>query len=174
MCSNQQLRKVSERSNTGEREMATTTIQRRRTRRRKLNDSLMLIIISCTTAGCTSVILPLCPAIAANSYPAQSEANYVNFFAKQNAEASHITISPLSWFSARFSGSIWDVETYKNSYKSMLCAFSPVQQQILIRQTYGSCMAHADNWITIVSSDKPEVLMTTQTLYYENCVSGTR
>lgn len=120
-------------------------------------------------AGCSTVMLPLCPAIAKNSYGASEASNPANKKILEQASDRKIRVRQLSWFSAEFSGFAPSLASFQNDYKFMLCAFDPTLQKIFIRETYISCMNHAEEWITKVNSPNPAELMLSEAKFVENC-----
>jgi hypothetical protein len=132
---------------------------------------LTISIVWLLMASCTTVVLPLCPAIARISYSTNQEDAVINRLIIQEAKARQIKINQLSWFSAEFSGYSPSVAAFKKNYRYMLCAFDPSNPKILqakVRDTYQSCMTHAEEWIESTAS-KPETLMTTNSVFYEDC-----
>lgn len=119
-------------------------------------------------AGCAGAKLPLCPAIAANSFDEYNSLATINRYIEERARERSITVKILSPYAAEFSGAPWDLEWLKANYKHMLCAFNPLLERD-DRSTYLSCMGHADEWIALMSSGNPERLMLTQTSFHENC-----
>lgn len=128
-----------------------------------------VLVAAAVCGGCSTVKLPLCPAIARNSYQAGEPAMQVNKFAALHAERQGLVIAQLSWFSAEFSGSPAGIDWFATHYPAMLCAFDPARETTRIRETYMSCMAHAKDWIQKVQSAAPEQLMLAETMFYENC-----
>lgn len=123
------------------------------------------------STGCSTVILPLCPAVARYSYgPTEPESPINKIIVNRSLEAG-IEIKQLSWFLAEYRGSYFEVNRLVKRYPSMVCAFDPNLRRTLIRETYMSCMEHASDWISISSSDSPWTLMTSSTSFYENCGS---
>lgn len=121
-------------------------------------------------AGCVTIRLPLCPATAINSYPAGEEIpGPVNYFTVQEARRRGVSVKPLSWFAADFTGSYEAVKKLERDYEFVLCAFDPAKQ-LDDRQIYMSCMTRTDEWIAITQSPHPERLLTEQTMFKENCV----
>jgi hypothetical protein len=138
-----------------------------------VNSFVRVSVVACAVslAGCATVNLPLCPAIAKNSYDPPDNTRALNKFAVQQATDRRIEVKQLSWFAASFSGFSPSISWYQENYPFMVCAFDPKNQTIHIRETHMSCMAHARQWIQKTQSDHPEYLMLTETKFYENCVS---
>jgi hypothetical protein len=133
-----------------------------------------ILWMGCAAAlsGCATVMLPLCPSIAKNSYEHQDASKALNKFAVDLAEKRSISITQLSWFQASFSGLWPDIRWYEENYPYVLCAFDPKLQLIYKRETYVSCMRHARNWIETAQSKEPQNLMSPDSMYYEDCVSN--
>jgi hypothetical protein len=119
-------------------------------------------------SGCASTRLPLCPSIAAKSYPAGHSSSDVNWYTREQATRLGISISPVSAFAADFRGADWDVRWLQRNYPFMLCAFDP-RQEVNVRSTYISCMRHAEEWIRRTQSKVPEDLMLEGVMFHENC-----
>lgn len=133
---------------------------------KRLSASALLALLSC--GGCATARLPLCPAIAARSYPPNAEASDVNWYTKQQAQRLRISISPVSAFAADFRGKVGSVRWLQRNYRFMLCAFDP-RQELNDRSQYLSCMSHAKVWIDRTQSEKPEHLMLEEVMFHENC-----
>jgi hypothetical protein len=116
--------------------------------------------------GC-SAKLPLCPKIAAKSFEGYNPSAIVNNYILEQARARNVTIQALSPFAAEVSGLPTELEWFERNYKHMLCAFNP-RVEVDDRSTYLSCMQHADEWI-VITREKPENLMLTQTKFHEAC-----
>jgi hypothetical protein len=124
----------------------------------------ILVLSGCASSG----QFPLCPRIAEESYPSGSPGAVVNLYARDQAAARHLIISPLSSFAAVVSGSYEDLRWFNQNYPTMLCAFDP-HQEVLDRERYISCTIHAPHWIEIIRSSHPEDLMLIETKFRENC-----
>ena len=131
-----------------------------------------LAVCSLSLQGCATVLLPLCPAIAKNSVYPPEPGRYVNVFAEREATRRGLSVVPHSWFTVSVSGFAPSVWVYSNEYAPMICAFDPRSQTILMRETYMSCTAHANDWIAKLRGSHHEELMLTETKFYENCVSA--
>lgn len=122
-------------------------------------------------SGCAVTKVPLCPAIARNSYPAGTwNGDPVNRYVAFQAERRELQLSPLSPFIAEVRGATGNVVWLQRNYRFMLCAFDPVQE-LADKSTYESCMAHADEWARIVQSEHPEHLLASQTLFEASCAT---
>jgi len=131
-----------------------------------------LVLLGASLVGCTSsVTLPLCPRIAANSYASVDKSAVVNRYILEQAKKRNLKISILSSYVAEFVGASKDIRWLKANYKTMLCAFNPLLE-IDDKTTYLSCMAHADRWITLVIDGNAERLMLTDTVFHENCTTS--
>lgn len=120
-------------------------------------------------AGCASVRLPLCPAIAHNTYQDSNVKSPIGKLVAEAAEIRNIKITPLSWFAAEFHGAYWSANWMNRNYQYLVCGFDPSKQNTYIRETYLSCMAHSKEWIGIIQSGAPENLMLAETKFFENC-----
>ena len=132
------------------------------------------IVALVTLGGCTippwdtDARFPLCPAIAQASYAPNTKTSFINKYILDQASDRHVEIRPLSEYAAEFVGPYDQISWFDANYKFMLCAFDP-KQVVLDRDTYISCMSHADGWVRIVRSSHPENLLLTQTKFRENC-----
>lgn len=134
-----------------------------------MNKILTLLFII-AVAGCTTTAkLPLCPAIAKNSYPNGTEIHPVNKYTVDVMEKKDISAILLSEFTAEFSGYYSDIKWLEDNYSFLVCGFKP-ELELHPKATYISCMQHAVEWLKIVQSDEPELLMIDQTKFKANCV----
>ena len=123
--------------------------------------------------ACTTIRVPLCPDIAKVSYGQGEQVSDVNRYAVIGANRTGVAIAPLSSFTAEASGFFANVNTFNQDYKFMVCAFEP--DRVLSSDTsdiYINCMSKADNWATIVNSNKPEDLMLEESLFRPTCAAG--
>ena len=139
---------------------------------RLLQKASALALVTVGGIGCTTITLPLCPTIAKSSYSAGESASPVNKRIVEQALARKIEVRQLSWFGAEFRGFAPTLNSFEADYKFMLCAFDPTLQKVFIRETYISCMNHADEWITKIRSGNPAELMLTETKFVENCAAA--
>lgn len=131
-----------------------------------------MFVAAMLTSGCSAVTrLPLCPAIAANSYDSPDKLQFVNSYIARWAQERDIHITMLSPFVAAFEGAQFQLDELRENYRFMLCAFNPLLE-VDDRSTYLSCMSHANQWVDIVRSASPENLLLVQTKYKENCVTS--
>lgn len=128
------------------------------------------VVISVMTAGCASVKVPICPTIARSSYSPGEAPSPINKMILEEAKRSNLEIRQLSWFAAEVSGAATSVNRLESNYPHLVCAFDPaLHPPSAIRQDFLSCMKHANEWLRILQSPRPEELMATQTMFLENC-----
>lgn len=128
------------------------------------------VLVPLLLAGCASVKVPLCPTIARSSYGPGESASPVNKMVLEEVKRSNLELRQLSWFAAEVSGASNSVKRLEDNYAHLVCAFDPaLHPASAIRQDFLSCMKHANEWVRIVQSPRPEELMATQTLFLENC-----
>lgn len=121
-------------------------------------------------AGCASVKVPICPTIARSSYSPGEAGSPINKMIIEEVKRSNLEIRQLSWFAAEVSGAASSVDRLQNNYSHLVCAFDPaLHPPSAIRQDFLSCMKHANEWLKIIQSPRPEELMATQTMFLENC-----
>ena len=127
---------------------------------------LVLLILS---PACATVRLPLCPQVAALSYPTPPpQGTMVGRFTKEQAAERNIRISVLSSFIAAFSGRRGQVTWLKKHYADLLCGFD-TDRVTLDAQTYLVCRTHAPGWIKLAQSRQPERLMLAETKFETVC-----
>src|ERR1700752_3100782 len=95
--------------------------QRRRAAQRLLAMALPLL----ATNGCVTVTLPLCPAVARNSYSLEEMPSPLNRMILEQAEVRGIAAQQLSWFAAEYKGFSRRIASFEQEYRFMLCAFDP-------------------------------------------------
>lgn len=120
-------------------------------------------------SACATTKLPLCPAIAGKSYANPTEDKALGMLLEQEIKKREIAVSQLSWFAAEFSGKSSDISWLSRNYPEIICSFDPKIKKIYIRETYTSCMAHANQWITAIQAGRPESLMLQETRFFEIC-----
>lgn len=135
--------------------------------RRSLIAAAVALAIS-VSFGCTSVRIPLCPKLAARSYPPNATPSAVNFYAAENAARLNLEISILSPYAATISGRADRIEAFTRNYPLIICAFDPASV-IEDESTFLACVANAPTWIQNVQSPKPETLMLRETHFGTVC-----
>lgn len=127
------------------------------------------LLICVAVSGCASTRLPLCPKIAAASFPHGTQVSAVNWYVSEDAKRRGIKIAQFSPFVAEFRGSISALSSFESNYRFLVCAFDP-EQEPDPRAAFMTCIAHAPSWIDAVKSEIPQNLMLQEHLYFERCV----
>lgn len=133
------------------------------------NFGIIMILSMALVSGCTSAILPLCPKIAAVSYPQGEEQSPVNFYLINETKRSNLKLSILSPFAIELRGSLVAMNRIKRNYPHFLCAFDPKQEQS-IKAAYMTCITYAPKWIDSIQSKEPQYLMLEENYYFERCI----
>lgn len=127
------------------------------------------LLVCLAASGCSSIRLPLCPKVAAVSFPVGTKISPVNWYVAEAAEQSGIKLTQLSPFVAEFRGTISSLRSFESNYRFLVCAFDPVQESDP-RASFMTCVAHVPFWIEAVKSETPQNLMLQEHLYFERCV----
>lgn len=127
------------------------------------------LFVCVAVSGCSSIRLPLCPKVAAVSFPAATQTSPVNRYVAAEAQRRGLELTPLSPFVAEFSGPISTLSSFEANYRFLVCAFDPNQERDP-RAAFMTCIAHAPYWIEAVKSEAPQNLMLQEHLYFERCV----
>lgn len=127
--------------------------------------SFCLIFFCTTLAGCSTMILPLCPKIL----DANGAVNGVNRYTIQNTQQRGVQFEALSPFVARVKGSSFGVNNVVSDYPFLVCAFDP-NSVIQDEATFMRCVNNAPAWIEKLNSKEPEELMLTELNYSGTCV----
>jgi hypothetical protein len=85
--------------------------------------------------------------------------------AERSALTAACTNIPVSSYAAVLRGK---AVAFRREYNFLLCALNP-RLEISDKSTYISRMGHAQSWIDITRSHQPERLMSSETLFRENC-----
>jgi hypothetical protein len=131
--------------------------------------SRLVLLICLIVSGCASTQLPLCPKIAAVSFPSGVPVSAVNRYISEDAARRGIKIAQLSPFVAEYRGSVSAISAFESNYRFLVCAFEPSQERDP-RAAYMTCTAHSPFWIDAIKSDAPQNLMLQEHLYFERCV----
>lgn len=129
------------------------------------------LLLTLTFCSCTTTErFPLCPKIAALSYPSREEGKgqVVNKFVKDEALRRDVSIVLISNFVAELKGSRRNIAWFESNYPSLLCAFNP-GLVIEDEATHTSCHSHVRNWMEMVKNQRENELMLEKNLFCPNC-----
>lgn len=120
-------------------------------------------------SGCVSLVVPLCPKVAAASYPAEHAPSPVNRYLLEAARQWKVEVTVLSPFAAELYGARRNVARMEANYRFLLCSFDPANVAN-VEAAYMTCIAHAPTWMAAVKSGTPQHLMLEESLYRARCV----